>query len=124
MENLIKIKKPWGYEICFANTDKYAGKIIFFKKGHVSSLHYHRFKHETIYLDSGLMKLTLEDENHNLKTRKFQAGDVAVIPPGRKHRVEALQNSRIIEVSTPELDDVVRVDDLYGRINLNGENER
>lgn len=124
MENLIKIKKPWGYEICFANTDKYAGKIIFFKKGHVSSLHYHRVKHETIYLDSGLMKLTLEDENHNLKTREFKAGDVAVIPPGRKHRVEALQNSRIIEVSTPELNDVIRVDDFYGRINLNGENER
>jgi quercetin dioxygenase-like cupin family protein len=107
--------KPWGHELWFAHTDKYAGKIVFFKKGHKSSLQYHKLKHETIYLDAGLMNLTLEDENYKLKTQKFHAGESVIIPPGKKHRVEALQDSRIIEVSTPELDDVVRVDDSYGR---------
>lgn len=109
------IKKPWGHELWFAHTDKYAGKIVFFNKGHKSSLQYHKLKHETIYLDTGLMNLTLESENHTLSTRKFRAGESVVISPGKKHRVEALENSRIIEVSTPELDDVIRVDDSYGR---------
>ena len=109
------IKKPWGYELWFAHTDKYAGKIVFFKKGHKSSLQYHKLKHETIYLDNGLMNLTIEDEKHNLRTQEFCAGESVVVAPGIKHRVEALEDSRIIEVSTPELDDVIRVDDSYGR---------
>ena len=109
------INKPWGFELWFAHTDKYAGKIVFFKKGHKSSLQYHKLKHETIYLDKGLMNLTLEDDSHSLRTRKFHEGESAIIPPGKKHRVEALKDSRIIEVSTPELDDVIRVNDSYGR---------
>ena len=110
------VRKPWGYELWFAHTDKYAGKLIFFNKGYKGSLHYHVVKHETIYLDSGLVNLTLEDENHDLMAREFRPGDAFVILPGRKHQVEAIEDSRIIEVSTPELDDVVRVDDIYGRL--------
>jgi quercetin dioxygenase-like cupin family protein len=109
------VQKPWGYELWFAYTDKYAGKLIILKKGHKSSLQYHKVKHETLYLDSGLLKLTMENENHNLIMHEFHQGEAVVVPPNTKHRMEAIEDSRIIEVSTPELDDVVRVEDAYGR---------
>lgn len=109
------VKKPWGQEIWFAVTDRYAGKIILFKKGYKSSLQYHQTKHETLYVDEGLLKLTLGHENRDLVTRDFRRGDAVVIPPKTMHRLEAIEDSRIIEVSTPELDDVVRVEDDFGR---------
>ena len=109
------IQKPWGYELWFAHTDKYAGKLIILKKGHRTSLQYHQVKHETLYIDEGLLKLIIEDENHNLITHIFSPGDAITVPPNTKHRLEAIKDSRIIEVSTPELDDVVRVEDDYHR---------
>jgi quercetin dioxygenase-like cupin family protein len=109
------VEKPWGCEIWFAKTDKYAGKIIILNKGHKSSLQYHKLKHETIYLEKGSVILTLEDDENKLVMKELKMGEAVVIPPLRKHRVEAVEDSRIIEVSTPELDDVVRVDDSYGR---------
>lgn len=109
------IEKPWGREIWVAHTNQYALKIIEFKKGSRSSLQFHRIKKEHIYLDSGKVRLEFEDDSGKLKEIIFSPGNVIEIVPGTKHRVTALEDSRFIEVSTPELDDVVRVEDDYGR---------
>ena len=106
-----KVDKPWGYEIWFAQTDKYIGKLLFIEKGGRLSLQYHKVKDETLYVLSGLARFTIS----NL-TVKLKKGDVVHIPPLTKHRVEAIRNTFIIEVSTPEISDVVRLKDDYGRI--------
>jgi quercetin dioxygenase-like cupin family protein len=108
------VEKPWGREIWIAHTDKYSLKIIEFKKGSRSSLQYHNLKTEHIYVDSGVLKAE-EEMNGQLQTIPYSAGDVIFNPPGKKHRIEAVEDVRLIEVSTPELDDVVRVEDDYGR---------
>ena len=110
------VEKPWGRELWIAHTDKYALKIIEFKKGSRSSLQYHVKKHEHVYVDSGKLQVELEDEQGQMYTKILQPGDVIENKPGRKHRVTALEDVRLIEVSTPELDDVVRVEDDYHRI--------
>ena len=109
------VKKPWGEEQWLAHTDKYAGKIIIVKKGQRLSLQYHEVKHETQYLDSGKIKLEIGPDGNNLHTRIVEAGTITEITPGTWHRIEALEDARIFEVSTPELDDVVRVSDDYHR---------
>ena len=109
------IKKPWGEEQWLAHTDKYAGKIFTIKKGHRLSLQYHKEKHETLYLDKGKAKVILEDENGNLCEYVLAPGDIMEVLAGRRHRTEALEECRIIEFSTPELDDVVRIEDDYER---------
>ncbi|MFH0963148.1 MAG: cupin domain-containing protein [Planctomycetota bacterium] len=109
------VEKPWGREIWVAHTDRYALKIIELVAGRRSSLQYHKRKHEHIYLDSGKLRLTWENERGEMEERVLAPGDVVENPPGRKHRVEAIEDCRMIEVSTPELDDVVRVEDDYGR---------
>jgi mannose-6-phosphate isomerase len=109
------VEKPWGREIWIAHTDKYALKIIEFNKGARSSLQYHRVKHEHIYVDAGLLQIEQENEAGEMETRALRPGDVVENRPGRKHRVTALEDVRLIEVSTPELDDVVRVQDDYNR---------
>ena len=112
----IKItKKPWGEERLFAKTDKYAGKILLVRKGHRLSLQYHKIKDETLYLEDGILKLTIEKGKNNLVSRNVIAGESFRVPPKTMHRMEAVENCRLIEVSTPELDDVVRVEDDYGR---------
>jgi quercetin dioxygenase-like cupin family protein len=108
------VKKPWGEERWLAHTDKYAGKILIVKKGHRLSNQYHRVKHETQYVDSGRLKVELEKEGVK-DTKILEAGDILEIVPGTKHRIEALEDTKIFEVSTPELDDVVRLSDDYGR---------
>jgi mannose-6-phosphate isomerase len=108
------VEKPWGREIWIAHTDKYALKIIEFKKGSRSSLQYHNFKSEHIYVDSGLLKAEEEIDGRLIST-EYGPGDVIFNPAVKKHRIEALEDVRLIEVSTPELDDVVRVEDDYGR---------
>ncbi len=110
-----KVEKPWGEELWIAHNDLYALKIIRVNKGTRSSLQYHNQKHETIYIDQGVVKATLEDENGQLVDQVLQAGAVIENKPGRKHRIEALEDARLIEVSTPHLDDVVRVEDDYKR---------
>lgn len=110
------VEKPWGRELWIAHTDRYALKIIEFKKGSRSSLQYHNKKHEHIYVDSGVLQVELEDEQGEMRTVMLHPGDVIENQPGRKHRVTALEDVRLIEVSTPELDDVVRVEDDYHRI--------
>ncbi|MCU0960637.1 MAG: hypothetical protein MUF48_11085 [Pirellulaceae bacterium] len=109
------VEKPWGRELWIAHTDKYALKIIEVHKGTRSSLQYHVKKHEHIYVDGGLLQVEWEDEAGRMQTLQLKSGDVIENKPGRKHRVLALEDARLIEVSTPELDDVVRVEDDYNR---------
>lgn len=111
------IPKPWGEELLLAHTDRYAGKVLVLNKGHRLSLQYHERKHEVQYLESGRIKYTLGSRKRPEDYQEVIAepGTVIVLPPGAVHRMEALEDSRIFEVSTPELDDVVRIDDDYGR---------
>ena len=110
MENVKVVEKPWGRELWLVVNKNYAMKILEVKEGSRLSLQYHKKKHETMYLEKGKMRLTLND-NVALKNK----GDVIDIPAGTKHRIEAIKDCRIFEVSTPELDDVVRIEDDYGR---------
>jgi len=115
-QNEVKIiKKPWGSEIWFAQTENYAGKILKISKGHRYSLQYHKRKIETQYLYSGKVKLTYGTSLENLQEMVLNPGDKFQVNPPLIHRVEALEDSEIFEVSTPELDDVVKLDDDYGR---------
>ncbi|MFA5855437.1 MAG: cupin [Candidatus Gracilibacteria bacterium] len=117
------ILKPWGREIWFANQKEYAGKILVIEKGHRYSLQYHERKKETQYLLSGKIKLSIGDEKSKktvetgskLRFITLLPGDSIDILPGTIHRAEALRKSRILEVSTNDLDDVVKLDDDYGR---------
>lgn len=114
MDVQIKVK-PWGREIWFAHNDKYAGKILELNKGHRFSLQYHEVKEETQYLFSGKVKFTYGTDENDLKEKTLEPGDKIDVTPGMIHRAEALEDSQIFEVSTPELDDVVKVTDDYGR---------
>jgi mannose-6-phosphate isomerase len=109
------VEKPWGREIWVAHTDKYALKIIEVNKGTRSSLQYHVKKHEHIYVDAGCLQVEWENDTGGMEVLQLKPGDVIENKPGRKHRVTAIENVRLIEVSTPELDDVVRVEDDYKR---------
>lgn len=104
------VEKPWGREIWFAHEREYAGKILEVNEGERLSLQYHEKKKETMYVLSGEMKLTLDGEE-----RVLREGDSVTINPGQKHRIEAVTPVRIAEVSTPQLDDVVRIEDDYER---------
>ena len=106
----VKIDKPWGYELLFAHTDKYAGKILFVRKGHRLSRQYHQRKDESMYLYSGSARLHL-----GTATIQIDAGSAIRIAPGDVHRLEALEDSIVIEVSTAQLNDIVRIEDDYGR---------
>lgn len=107
--------KPWGREIWFAQSDKYAGKILEITKGHRYSLQYHEKKEETQYIFSGKVKLTYGTDEDNLQDKILKAGDKFDVHPYTIHRLEALEDTQVFEVSTPELDDVVKLDDDYGR---------
>ncbi len=107
--------KPWGREIWFAHTERYAGKILEISKGKRLSLQYHQQKMETQYVISGLVKLTVGHDKNQLEEKMLKPGDKYDIYPGLIHRVEAMEDSVIFEVSSPELEDVIRLDDDYGR---------
>lgn len=117
MEKKLKVvAKPWGKEIWFAyNNNKYVGKIIEVLKNKRLSLQYHQKKHETMYINQGEVELTLENNKGKLITSILKKGAAVEILPGRKHRIKALKNSIIFEVSTIEVDDVIRVEDDFGR---------
>ena len=114
-EHIVKrVEKPWGYEIWWARTDRYVGKILHVNAGHALSLQYHNIKDETIYLYSG--KLLYEIEvNGELTKREMKPGDSLQVSPKTVHRMTAIEDSEVFEVSTPELEDVVRLEDRYGR---------
>lgn len=110
-----KVDKPWGYELIFAHTDRYAGKILHVNAGEALSLQYHQEKDETLHLLRGDYELTVEEDGAMVK-HNVLPGETHHIPPGTRHRMTAgAQGCDILEVSTPELDDVVRLEDRYGR---------
>lgn len=109
-----RVNKPWGYELIWAHTDRYVGKILHINQGESLSYQYHRVKDETIRLLSGVLEMDLE-ANGQRQTVRLAPGDCLHIVPGMKHRMSALEDCEVLEVSTPELDDVVRLEDRYGR---------
>jgi len=110
-----KTEKPWGYELLFALTPQYAGKVIFVKKGYRLSLQYHREKDESMYLLQGKVQFTIQPQNGKTQEKIVEPGFCLHLPAMTTHRVEALEDSTILEVSTPQLNDVVRLQDDYGR---------
>jgi quercetin dioxygenase-like cupin family protein len=110
-----RVEKPWGYELHWAVTDRYIGKLIHINKGEALSLQYHRVKDEFQYLIKGSVEMELGDSDAQLTKHRMQAGDTLHVAPGMRHRLTALEDSDIFEVSTPEIDDVVRLADRYGR---------
>jgi mannose-6-phosphate isomerase len=109
-----RVPKPWGEEVIFAHTERYAGKILKIRKGESLSLQYHVRKDETIYVHEGSLRLVLEVDGQEQATT-LAPGEAVHFPPGTRHRMEALLDCTLFEVSTPELDDVVRLKDRYGR---------
>jgi len=111
------VKKPWGQEIIWARTDKYVGKILFIKNGHKLSLQHHNIKDETIRILSGTMVLKFGDSPEEALENAIvmSEGDTHHIPPGKVHRMVAVEDVTLVEVSTPELDDIERHQDEYGR---------
>jgi mannose-6-phosphate isomerase len=113
-EGVVKVEKPWGYELHWAKTDRYVGKIIHVQAGHALSLQYHNIKDETIYLYAGKLRFEIQ-QGDAIVAREMQPGESVHITPRTVHRMTAIEDSDILEVSTPELDDVVRLEDRYGR---------
>ena len=111
-----RVDKPWGYEIRWAITDRYVGKILHINRGEALSLQYHERKDECILLVDGEIDFELGGSDGELKTVRMRAGDTIHITPGTRHRMTAIEDTNIFEVSTPEIDDVVRLEDRYGRI--------
>jgi len=110
-----RVDKPWGYELHWAITDRYLGKILHVRAGFALSLQYHVQKDETILVLSGAIDLVLDSEDGELETHRLTPGMSARIRPGRRHRMIGVEDSDVCEVSSPEIDDLVRLDDRYGR---------
>ena len=114
-----RVDKPWGHELIWAHTDRYVGKVLVIETGKRLSLQSHEVKDESILVHSGRLRLFLEDEDGMLQAHDLEAGESRRIPTGRVHRFEALERCELIEVSTPELDDVIRLEDDFGREGTN-----
>ena len=111
-----RVEKPWGWELIWALTDSYCGKVLFVRAGESLSLQFHREKDEAWYVQSGRAKLELGDVGDPvLKDEVVGAGAAFHYVPGTVHRVTALEDTTILEVSTAQLDDIVRLEDEYGR---------
>jgi len=111
-----RVDKPWGWELIWAETDQYVGKVLFVKAGESLSLQFHRVKVESWYLQSGRAKLELGDAGDTLlKEEVVTAPAFFHFAPGTVHRIAAIEDTTLIEVSTPHLDDIVRLEDKYGR---------
>ena len=115
-QNIKKVEKPWGYELWWALTDKYVGKILHINEGHCLSYQYHERKDETIFVHSGKMQVEIELDGEGKKEFNMEPGSSIRIKPFTKHRFTALSDCDVLEVSTPEVDDVVRLEDRYGRV--------
>ncbi len=111
-----RVKKPWGNELIWAHTDRYVGKILHVKAGESLSLQYHEQKDETIMVLSGRIEFEHYLEGEAPTTAVLEPRQPFHIRPGVRHRMVALEDSDIVEVSTTELDDVVRLEDRYGRV--------
>jgi mannose-6-phosphate isomerase-like protein (cupin superfamily) len=110
-----RVEKPWGYELVFAHTDRYCGKVLFIRKGEQLSLQFHREKDEVIYVHEGRIELEIGDPGGTLDVEVVGPGHAFHLEPGVVHRWRALENSLVLEASTSEIDDVVRLEDRYGR---------
>src|SRR3712207_6516134 len=113
---VVRVEKPWGYEIIWAHTDRYVGKILHITAGQALSVQYHERKDETVYLLSGELRYWVKLEGEaELRAMRLSVGDAVRITPGTVHYMEAVTDCDVLEASTPELDDVVRLQDRYGR---------
>ena len=110
-----RVQKPWGHEVWWAQTDLYAGKLLYVTASHRLSLQFHREKDESSYLLSGRLLLTRGPSADALETKEIGPGFAWRAEPGTVHTIEALEDSVVLEASTPHLDDVVRLRDSYGR---------
>jgi len=110
-----RVDKPWGYELIWAHTEHYVGKVLFVKAGESLSLQYHEQKDESWLVQSGRARLELGAVGGSLEELEIAGGDAFHYAPGTVHRITALEDTTILEVSTPHLDDVVRLEDAYGR---------
>jgi mannose-6-phosphate isomerase len=113
--SVTKVDKPWGHELHWAITERYVGKVLHVKAGHALSLQYHNIKDETIFLWKGKMLFEIGTADA-LEKHEMLPGESVHITPLTVHRMTAIEDCDIFEVSTPELDDVVRLEDRYGRI--------
>jgi mannose-6-phosphate isomerase-like protein (cupin superfamily) len=111
-----RVDKPWGYELIWARTERYVGKILHINRGECLSYQFHRMKDETIHLLRGLLDLEIGTTADDRRTVQLKPGESYHIFPGLRHRMTAVEECDILEASTPELDDVVRLEDQYGRI--------
>jgi mannose-6-phosphate isomerase len=109
------VDKPWGHELIWALTDRYCGKVLVIEAGKKLSLQRHVVKDESIYVLSGRLRLHLEDETGKVQQVELRPGESRHVPTGKIHRFEAIDRCELIEVSTPELDDVIRIEDDFGR---------
>src|SRR5438067_12733918 len=110
-----RVDKPWGHEIRWASTDRYLGKILHVNKGEALSLQYHERKDECILIVKGAIDFE-HGRGAELKKERMKVGDTVHITPGTRHRMTAIEDTDIFEVSTPEIEDVVRLEDRYGRV--------
>jgi mannose-6-phosphate isomerase len=114
-----QVEKPWGHEEIFAETEDYVGKILFIQRGEALSLQYHETKVETLRVLEGELELVTGRDIDHLETHRLEEGAVFHLPPGTLHRMVAISDCRLLEVSTNHLDDVVRLEDRYGREGTN-----
>jgi mannose-6-phosphate isomerase len=110
-----KVDKPWGYELIWAKAERYVGKLLHINAGQALSYQYHEVKEETIYVLKGVLTLHVARGDDEPRELTLTEGEVFHITPGLRHRFEAREDVDLLEVSTPELDDVVRLEDRYGR---------
>ena len=110
-----RVEKPWGYELVWAETEDYVGKVLLVRAGHALSLQYHEIKDESWLVQEGRASLELGEVGGELSTMEIGPGDAFRYRPHTLHRITAIEDTTILEVSTPHLTDIVRLDDRYGR---------
>ncbi len=110
-----RVEKPWGHELLYASTDRYMGKVLFIRSGEQLSLQFHRQKDEVIYIHTGRIELEVGEPGRTPDVEVVGPGHAFRFTPGTVHRMRALEDTFLLEVSTPERDDVVRLEDRYGR---------
>ena len=111
-----RVEKPWGFELIWAATEDYVGKLLFVRAGHSLSLQFHRLKDESWYVQDGRAVLEISGPGERItESEVVSAGAAFRLRPGTVHRIRALEDTLVLEVSTPHLDDVVRLEDAYGR---------
>jgi quercetin dioxygenase-like cupin family protein len=113
-----RVDKPWGHELIWAESARYVGKLLHINAGHQLSRQYHRVKEETLLVQAGEMTLEIGPVG-SIEARRMVKGDTFHVKPGTIHRMIAVTDVDLVEVSTPELDDVVRLEDVYGREGTN-----